>query len=145
MHLAQIIFTLEMFTRIIAMGFYNPKYTEGAPKYKSFTDQTLNRINGASVEKYLNSAWNKLDFVVVLSSWVNVLVEATGMNLGVEVSTLRALRILRVLRSLRFFAGIKTILSVIATALPYAANVIAFLVFFVCCLGHHWGANVSWS
>ena len=133
-YILTMIFTLEMFTRIIAMGFYNKVFLEGSPTYRTAKDQELGRVNAASVEKYLNSAWNKLDFVVVLSSWLNVLVEATGMDLGIEISTLRALRILRVLRSLRFFAGIKTILSVIATALPYAANVLAFLGFlFVVC------------
>ena len=67
--------------------------------------------------------------VVVISSWVNVIVEATGIQLGIEVSTLRALRVLRVLRSLKFFSGIKTILNVIAQAMPYSFNVIAFMGF----------------
>jgi hypothetical protein len=118
-----------MFTRMIAMGFYNKTYDPKANMYRTIRDKELERINPAYVQKYLNDAWNKLDFVVVISSWVNVLVEATGMELGIEVSTLRALRILRVLRSLRFFAGIKTILSVIAQAIPYAANVLAFISF----------------
>ena len=81
-------FSWEMFVRIIAMGFYNPKYNSN-PK---FSEGQL---------KYLNDSWNKLDFAVVLSSWLNVLVEATGMKLPIELSTLRALRVLRVLRSLR--------------------------------------------
>ena len=114
-------FSWEMFVRIIAIGFYNkkwnpnPKYSEGEPRY-------------------LNDAWNKLDFAVVLSSWMNVLVEATGMKLPIELSTLRALRVLRVLRSLRMFGGIKTILTVVAQAIPYSVNVLAFLGFlFIVC------------
>ena len=114
-------FSWEMFVRIIAMGFYNPKYNSN-PKYSE------------GQLKYLNDAWNKLDFAVVLSSWLNVLVEATGMKLPIELSTLRALRVLRVLRSLRMFSGIKTILSVVAQAIPYSVNVLAFLGFlFVVC------------
>ena len=98
------IFTVEMCIRIIAMGLYNGLWPDEG--------------NYA----YLCDAWNKLDFVVVISSWVNVLVELTGMDIGIEVSTLRALRIMRVLRSLRFFAGIKTILSTIGEAIPYSVS-----------------------
>ena len=114
-------FSWEMFVRIIAIGFYNknwnsnPKFSEGP-------------------QKYLNDSWNKLDFAVVISSWLNVLVEATGMKLPIELSTLRALRVLRVLRSLRMFSGIKTILAVVAQAMPYSVNVLAFLGFlFIVC------------
>jgi hypothetical protein len=61
-------------------------------------------------------------------------VELFDFDLGIEVSTLRALRILRVLRSLRFFKGIKTILAVVYSALPLAYNVVVFLCFlFVVC------------
>ena len=95
------IFTVEMFIRIIAMGFYtNPKNCRHPP------------------ETYLNDPWNRLDFFVVLSSWLNLFVEFTGVDIGIDVSVLRALRILRILRSLRFFAGIRVILSTIAQAMP---------------------------
>jgi hypothetical protein len=50
-------------------------------------------------------------------------------QVGVELSTLRALRILRILKSLRFFSGIKTILGVIGSAMVQAANVLAFMAF----------------
>jgi hypothetical protein len=120
------LFTWEMFVRIIAMGFYNPKYKlNPLPKDVNWPEVR----EGKEEQRYLNDAWNKLDFVVVISSWVNVIVEATGVQLGIEVSTLRALRVLRVLRSLKFFSGIKTILSVIGQALPISLNVIAFLGF----------------
>lgn len=120
------LFTWEMFVRIQAMGFYNPKYKlNPLPDGVSWPEFR----EGKERQKYLNDSWNKLDFVVVVSSWVNILVEATGVQLGIEVSTLRALRVLRVLRSLKFFSGIKTILSVIAQALPYSLNVIAFMGF----------------
>eukprot|EP01052_Picozoa_sp_SAG31_P009470 SAG31_NODE_498_length_14861_cov_3.405026_1_plen_440_part_00 len=103
------IFTIEMFVRIIAMEFLGKR-------------------------GYLDDAWNRLDFVVVVSSWVNIFVEFFDFDLGIEVSTLRALRILRVLRSLRFFSGIKTILSTIYDALWLATNVVVFICFlFVVC------------
>ena len=80
-------------------------------------------------------AWNKLDFVVVFSSWINIAVELFDFDLGIEVSTLRALRILRVLRSLRFLQGIKTIMAIVAQALPSAANVVVFLGFLFVVMG----------
>ena len=121
-----VLFTWEMFVRIIAMGFYNPKYKHNPlPEGVSWPEIR----EGREEQQYLNDAWNKLDFVVVISSWVNVIVEATGIQLGIEVSTLRALRVLRVLRSLKFFSGIKTILNVIAQAMPYSLNVVAFMAF----------------
>ena len=43
--LSQIIFTVEMFTHIIAMDFYNPAYIEGSPIYRSHRDQELGRVN----------------------------------------------------------------------------------------------------
>ena len=53
----QVGFTAEMYIRIVAMGFWdrNP-----------FVDERMPR--------YLNDDWNKLDFFVVLSSWLNVVV-----------------------------------------------------------------------
>ena len=98
------IFTIEMMTKIIAMELIGKN-------------------------AYLDDAWNKLDFIVVLSSWVNILVELFDFDLGIEVSTLRALRILRVLRSLKFSQGIKTIMTTIADAMPLAANVVVFIAF----------------
>ena len=94
------IFTVEMCIRIIAMGLYNPLWPDEG-QYA-----------------YLCDAWNKLDFVVVISSWVNILVELTGMDIGIEVSTLRALRIMRVLvRTATLGAGTRS-----ATASASAAR-----------------------
>jgi hypothetical protein len=80
-------------------------------------------------------AWNKLDFIVVFSSWINIAVELFDFDLGIEVSTLRALRILRVLRSLRFLQGIKTIMAIVAQAIPAAFNVVVFLGFLFVVMG----------
>ena len=92
----QIGFTVEMFIRIIAMGFWDRSADVDS-----------------RVDRYLNDDWNKLDFFVVLSSWLNVLVEVTGIELGVEMKTLRALRVLRVLKAFKNIKGIRQILGTI--------------------------------
>jgi hypothetical protein len=113
-------FTVEMFIRIIAMGFWDRKGEGTAP-------------NTVYRPCYLNDDWNKLDFFVVISSWVNVVVEYVG-TINVDLSTLRALRILRVLKAFKKIEGIRQILATIAQAIPYSINVIAFLAFlFVIC------------
>ena len=104
------IFTAEMLVRIIAVGFYDRKGLEPVPRY-------------------LNDDWNKMDFFVVISSWVNVIVEVTGFELGVSMSSLRALRIMRVLKAFKSIEGIRIILATIAAALPHTINVVFFMMF----------------
>ena len=114
----QIGFTVEMFIRIIAMGFWDRSADVDS-----------------RVDRYLNDDWNKLDFFVVLSSWLNVLVEVTGIELGVEMKTLRALRVLRVLKAFKNIKGIRQILGTIGQAIPYSLNVMAFLGFLFLVMG----------
>jgi hypothetical protein len=102
------IFTAEMFIKIMAYGLY-----KGTPELPS----------------YLSDGWNRLDFVVVIISWVSVLVEALELELPIKVSTLRALRIMRVLKSLRFFTGIKMILVTLARAAASMGTIVGFLAF----------------
>lgn len=101
--LLTIIFTAEMLIRIIALGFYDRKGTDPAPRY-------------------LNNAWNKMDFFVVISSWLNIIVEATGLQLGIDMTSLRALRIMRVLKAFKSIEGIRLILATIAAAIPHTIN-----------------------
>lgn len=58
-----IIFTAEMMIRIVALGFYDRRGTAPAPMY-------------------LNNPWNKMDFFVVITSWLNIIVEATGARIS---------------------------------------------------------------
>lgn len=102
------IFTLEMVVKIFAYGMYR-----GTPELPS----------------YLSDGWNRLDFVVVVISWVSILVEALQLELPIKVSTLRALRIMRVLKSLRFFTGIKMILVTLARAAASMTTIVGFLAF----------------
>ena len=105
-----VVFTAEMFIRIIALGFWDRKGTDPVPRY-------------------MNDDWNKLDFFVVLSSWVNIVVEVTGIELGVSLSSLRALRIMRMLKAFKSIEGIRVILATVAAAMPHTINVVGFLCF----------------
>ena len=79
--------------------------------------------------RYMNDDWNKMDFFVVISSWFNVVVEVTCIQLGVSMSSLRALRIMRVLKAFKSIEGIRVILATIAAAIPHTTNVVGFLAF----------------
>ena len=98
-----IVFTSEMVIRIVALGFWDRKGTDPIPRY-------------------LNNAWNKMDFFVVVSSWLNIIVEATGLQLGIDMNSLRALRIMRVLKAFKSIEGIRVILATIAAAIPHTIN-----------------------
>jgi hypothetical protein len=116
-----VIFTAEMAVRILAMGWWDRKGRGHAP-------------NVVYEPRYMNDPWNKLDFLVVVSSLLNVAVELAQLSLPFSMSTLRALRILRVLKALKRGQGVRQILSTIAQAMPYSLNVLGFLgfMFLVC-------------
>eukprot|EP01050_Picozoa_sp_SAG11_P007633 SAG11_NODE_643_length_7983_cov_2.198884_3_plen_589_part_00 len=97
------IFTLEAVTKIVALGF----------------------IKGNST--YLRNAWNRLDFFLVCSTWLSIII-------GQETplfKLFRAMRALRPLRKLRLMTGLAAILEFY----PYILNVCGFLLFFFSMFG----------
>jgi hypothetical protein len=83
---------------------------------------------------YLKDSWNILDFIIVLSSILNWLLDAFSK---VSLSFLRGFRALRALRPLRMISkdeGMKTIVNSLLKAIPSLFNValinILFLVVF---------------
>ena len=105
------IFTLEMFIKIFAFGFYMGHNAAKEPG------------------SYISGGWNRLDFVVVVVSWLSVLVEALDLKLPIKVSTLRALRILRVLKSLKFLKGVGVILTTLGNSVDAMGTIMMFLTF----------------
>jgi len=69
------IFTVEMCLKVIALGFVNTRYA------------------------YLKDTWNRLDFTIVVSSLMDLILSNTTS--GVEIGFLKVIRLLRVLRPLR--------------------------------------------
>jgi hypothetical protein len=142
-----LIFTIEMFIRIIALGFYDRTGELAVPRYmneyaspplllllpRAASQERDRALSPCSLTPSLSAAacsdWNKMDFFVVISSWVNVIVEVTGIQLGVSMSSLRALRIMRVLKAFKSIEGIRVILATLAAAVPHTGNVVAFLAF----------------
>ena len=101
------IFTVEMLIQMFALGCYKDTGEEETEK------------------AYLSTAWNRLDFFVVVTSWVSIVVDVLNVETVIKTSTLRALRILRVVKSLRFFAGIQTIIHTLAGSIRLMGNIMA--------------------
>eukprot|EP00949_MAST-11_sp_MAST-11-sp1_P005328 g5328.t1 len=72
---------------------------------------------------YLRHPWNWLDFSVVLGSLLQL------MDVGANMSSLRAVRVLRPLRSLTIIPGMRIIVESLIAAVPKLLNVIALLLF----------------
>ena len=92
-----IIFTIEMFTKIIAMGFCTNKGT------------------------YLRSGWNVMDFIIVITSWLPYI---PGVGSLFNASGLRSFRLLRPLRSISRFPGLKVLVETILSAIPQLGNIL---------------------
>ncbi|EGR28450.1 hypothetical protein IMG5_174890 [Ichthyophthirius multifiliis] len=96
-------YTVECILKILGMGFFlNP---------------------GA----YLRDGWNILDFLIVVTSLIPVII---GGNSSVNLSSLRSLRVLRPLRTISSIKELKVILLTLFSALPYLGNTLIILIFF---------------
>ena len=99
-----ILFTLEVVFKSVAWGFV------------------------AGQKPYLVNNWNRLDFFVVLTSWVNLIFTWSGM--GGEFGYVRALRMLRCLRPLRMisrYPGMKKVVGALLLSFWPMINVIMVL------------------
>ena len=104
-----IIFTVEMILHIVSMGFSQPEHA------------------------YLRGWWNRIDFAIVVISWVDYLAAA------LEIGFLRTLRLLRALRALRMFnrmRGLKVLIdslldSIVALSTIFAVTMLFFLIYSV--------------
>jgi hypothetical protein len=95
-----VLFTFEMTVKIVALGFAFHK------------------------RAYLRDLWNWLDFTVVVTGWVSILLLMVpgSANLGF-LSTLRAVRVLRPLRTINRVPGMKVLVRSLLDAIPPMANV----------------------
>ena len=81
----------------------------------------------------MRDAWNILDFIIVLSSYISLIYESEESTLGSSVMSLRGLRTLRVLKPLRTFTRIKSLRVIITTileAIPLLKYTILILIFY---------------
>ncbi|CAL1270700.1 unnamed protein product [Larinioides sclopetarius] len=99
-----VIYTIEMIIKVIAKGFILNKYS------------------------YLRNPWNWLDFIVVLSGYITLCLQAFGMAIG-NLSGLRTFRVLRALKTVSITPGLKTIVNAMLHSLGMLAEVMTLTVF----------------
>ncbi len=106
-----IIYTLEMVIKIISFGFVS-----------------------SGPYAYIRSSWNILDFVVVVSGWVNFILSFTKESAG-NFSVLRSLRLLRPLKAISSVPGMQIQVKALLSSIPSLLNVLALLTFLLFVFG----------
>merc|ERR1719483_868570 len=101
------IFTVEMCTKIVAMGFILHE------------------------NSYLRNAWNIMDFIVVVSGFLPMLMPKSedGKATGPDLSTLRTVRVLRPLKLVSGVPSLQVVMSAIAKAIGPLVNIALLLLF----------------
>merc|ERR1719320_1088788 len=102
-----VIFTVEMCTKIVAMGFV------------------------LHPDSYLRNAWNIMDFIVVVSGFLPMLMPKSedGKATGPDLSTLRTVRVLRPLKLVSGVPSLQVVMSAIAKAIGPLVNIALLLLF----------------
>ncbi|CEM06448.1 unnamed protein product [Vitrella brassicaformis CCMP3155] len=102
------LFTVEMFFKIIAMGF------------------VLGR------NSYLKDPFNILDFIVVVAGWIGFFFESLS-SLG--FSALRTIRLLRPLRTINRFPGMRILVKSLIDSLPMLGDALILFAFVIVLYG----------
>lgn len=98
------------------------------------------KIIGSGIKRYLANRWNKIDFLIVAASIVDLCFQIfVGTSLPFLRQGSQLIRIIRVMRVLRLFRLVKsleslqTLMMIIAYALPAIINVLSLLllIFFI--------------
>lgn len=95
-----IIFTIELVLKVVAMGFMGEQGT------------------------YLQDPWNNLDFIVVVTAWIPLLLKVR-MNFGI----IRIFRVLRPLKSVNALPELQKIIISMFRAIPALLSVLVLLLF----------------
>ena len=95
-----------MFLKIIAKGFITKKFS------------------------YLRDPWNVLDFGLVISSWIVILIQSE-----VQYSALRIVKILRPLRTINSMPGMSGLIATIWNSMPVMFDVGILFLFFLLLFG----------
>lgn len=84
---------------------------------------------------YLRNNWNLVDFMVVISSIVEIFVSFFFGNDVPSFKMLRALRVFRPLRTFKRVPSMRRLVSIMLRSIPDLGNTIAFMVFFFVVFG----------
>ena len=107
-----ILFTIEMFMKIIALGFVVGRFS------------------------YLRDQWNVLDFIVVTTSWLPLLLSLLGIELAGNMQAIRSFRLLRPLRTVSRFPTLKKLVVAILLAIPQLGNLVVLIALFFITFGY---------
>jgi len=106
-----------------------------------FTLELCLKVIAQSFKKYIKSGWNKLDFIIVSTSALDMVFTyvLSGMNIDVGVLKIfRTFRILRALRPLRIIArarGLRILVSTIMSAVKPVMNTMGIALGVFCVFG----------
>jgi hypothetical protein len=122
----------------ISLAIEDPTSNTPAP-YQTFMDNTFLSLYTCEMalkiiglgfifnrDSYLRDAWNILDFTIVVTAYLPLVINSGGVNL----SGLRAFRVLRPLKSISSIDGLKVIVSALLSSLPLLRDTIIVLLFF---------------
>lgn len=101
-HIFLALYTIEMLFKILGLGFIIPKGS------------------------YLRDSWNILDFVIIVSAYLPLVIASGSMNLKV----MRVFRVLRPLRTISGIEGLRILVSALLSAIPLLRDTILVLTFF---------------
>ena len=107
-----ILFTIEMFMKIIALGFVVGRFS------------------------YLRDQWNVLDFIVVTTSWLPLLLSLLGIELAGNMQAIRSFRLLRPLRTVSRFPTLKKLVVAVLLAIPQLGNLVVLIALFFITFGY---------
>ena len=151
-----ILYTLEMITRIIVSGFFtNPPpptpldvieqqdsksikgvlngISENAVLFRAtrhFADVKRRHKAQLADRAFLRHSFNRLDFIAVISYWINFALVETNAFGNQHIDLFRMLSCLRIYRLLGITTGTTTILRSLKKAAPMLINVGFFVAFF---------------
>jgi hypothetical protein len=96
------LYTTEMVLKIIGLGFV---FNKGS---------------------YMRDAWNVLDFIIVCTGYLSLLIKNGSVNL----SGLRSFRVLRPLKTISSIEGLRVIVGALISSLPLLRDTVIVLLFF---------------
>lgn len=114
MMVTSVFFIIEANLKIISQGLYKHK------------------------RAYLKDGWNIVDFVVVLTSVLELVMQAlnnAGDGSGYSFKFLRALRVIRPLRSVKRVPSMRRLVIIMLRSLPELGNTLVFMLFFFTVFG----------
>lgn len=83
-----------------------------------FVIEAAAKIGGFGMKLYLADPWNTFDFIVVLVSLINTIVDYTASMSVKGLSVLRAFRVVRLFRIAKQLKQLRTILEALLQSLP---------------------------